>query len=398
MEGNHQDARLRIKFYEWITDRDSDVHFLSGRKGPMFYRWLPDGRSDSVTLETDTDAKLELWLERRGYVDELALGGDAIQFDPDRKEIDESLMRRQAPLNAGGPLFGMSLFPSISEEQERALRNDDRGSEAYEDLGEHVVRSIYFPLNAFINCIRLNLGQYWIRPVSEPPLPELDGGEVSLGAYCYDRGMHWSLHYEGEWTEFLPFVPNEREGPTTSFEARIIGGKEEFISQDDWENLSDTVEENKDYNRDLSVAAEVLLVARELAEAGKIRHALLEGYASLELAVEAFVERKSEGLTADLRQAATNPLSNGLPLKSQVALLLTDTDIPSDELEGTIQAIKYRNQIAHEGGWTRNEYIEPEAAFHSLKKTVSYMLPQSPIRFPEKNPGIEFFNYEEGDE
>ena len=59
-------TKLLLKF-GIILESD---RLLSDVKGPLFHRWLPDGRQDSIVLATkDPNTKLEVWFERRGYAD-----------------------------------------------------------------------------------------------------------------------------------------------------------------------------------------------------------------------------------------------------------------------------------------------------------------------------------------
>jgi len=78
------------------------------RHGPLFNRWLPDGSNDAIDIQTGEPAtKLKLWFDRRGYVDTF------IEFDYNRKEIDEEIMVRQAVLDAG-PLMGLLEIGKLS--------------------------------------------------------------------------------------------------------------------------------------------------------------------------------------------------------------------------------------------------------------------------------------------
>ncbi len=374
---------LQIRFIERLTEPGPDEN-----QGPQFHRWLPDGRNDSLEVETSSDLELEVWLERKGYVD--SKFSERIRFHPDRRQVDESLMQRQSPLNAGGPLHGLAVFPEVNRKEVEALRNDKRGSPAYENLGRRVVQAIYPPVSSFVNYLRLNLGQYWIRSTSE-----WNSQKLSLGAYCSRRHMKWRLSEEDDWMEF---VPNQKESSPIRLTV-TFGGKEElFISQENWKSLPSEVEANYKHNHELSTAAELLIKAHRLEDLGNLRQALLEGVTSLELAAEDFVRRRSKGSSA-LKRVATNAASNKLSRKEQIALLVDTDAVSTDDLEGALTAIDYRNQIVHDGDLeTEDGEKGQKQALRSLMKTIAHLLPHSPVLFSTTETSLSMYPEEDTEE
>ena len=83
--------RINLELYELQT--------LNRNHGPLFHRWLPDGQQDSIVLDTGhPNSDLEVWFERRGFVDD-----GWIRFDYKRREVDPEIMSKQGVLDAGAP-------------------------------------------------------------------------------------------------------------------------------------------------------------------------------------------------------------------------------------------------------------------------------------------------------
>jgi hypothetical protein len=163
---------LFIKFSAHLEEVPVNTPF--DPRGPLFTRWLPNGRADAIVLNLDSDTKLELWFERRGYVEPHGF----IAFDYKRREVDEGVMRRQLLLDAG-PLSGMLDLRNINDAQLTAVTDNKQDDPAYIALGRKVIMLISQPIRSMLSILRANYGQYWIRPL-EP----WDYQEGSIGAYC----------------------------------------------------------------------------------------------------------------------------------------------------------------------------------------------------------------------
>ncbi|NNM70530.1 MAG: hypothetical protein HKM00_11325, partial [Gallionella sp.] len=69
--------------------------------GPLFHRFVPNGRNDAVFLTPFGDPyEIRVWFERSAK-----LVNGFLKWERNGSQFDESIMRRQAKLD-GGPLRG----------------------------------------------------------------------------------------------------------------------------------------------------------------------------------------------------------------------------------------------------------------------------------------------------
>ena len=168
-----------MKFYVYL--KNFDYNNILCPHGPLFHRWLPNGENDAISLDSgDDDAKLMVWFDRFGTVD-----GKQIRFDLGKREVDQKIMLTQAILE-GGPLFGRVEIDNMSEEIVHCLKNDEIGSEVYEQFGKRVVKIIYPAVQNFLDNLRTRYGQYWI-----PNIEKWDSRKDSLGAHCRNLQIEW---------------------------------------------------------------------------------------------------------------------------------------------------------------------------------------------------------------
>jgi len=161
-----------------LENHDIDNHVRP--KGPLFNRWLPNGRSDSIILTDSID--IEVWFERRGYVDR-----SFIRYDKKKNEVDPKIMALQGKLDAG-QLWGEIEYSDISENELDAVLNNKIDSDEYISLGKRLVKTLHPPLSNFINKLRTQYGQYWL-----PELSPWDSRSESLGSYCSTTiWLEWS--------------------------------------------------------------------------------------------------------------------------------------------------------------------------------------------------------------
>lgn len=89
---------LKLEFRINLTRRLPDPIV---ENGPLFHRWLPDGKKDAIALtRPDEQEQLTVWFERRMVVNHgfLSWKSDGTAFDP-------NIMKRQGKLDSG-LLFG----------------------------------------------------------------------------------------------------------------------------------------------------------------------------------------------------------------------------------------------------------------------------------------------------
>ncbi len=354
-------ATLRLKFR--INLKESE--FLFSYNGPLFHRWLPDGEGDAIVLQIKrAKAELKLWFERYGFVER-----DFIRFDNMRREVDPNIMVKQAILDAG-PLTGLLSIRNVTEEEITTLQNNKKGDPNYEALGKRIVKLLYPPLSRFIDILRINYGQYWIRS-----LEKWDSREHSLGSYCGLRlNLQWSIDEGDTWT---PFMPNEPIGELRTI-VLLHRRYDEYITQEDWHNLGETVKSG--YVP--SPAASMLLRTHQYLDQESLKYAFIEGVSALEIAISEFI-RGQLGKIEDLMTSANSFWQ--LPLATQITILgstLCKSNL--DDVKNTVRAIETRNKIIHDG------YNPPNSTkdqILGLLKTTSVLLSGTEFRFPTINPG-----------
>ncbi|MEM3648523.1 MAG: hypothetical protein QW506_05095 [Thermoproteota archaeon] len=347
-----------------IILEDYSLQTVSRNYGPLFHRWLPDGEKDAIVLDTnDSNAKLKVWFERRGFVD-----NGWIKFDYARREVDPEIIPMQAILDAG-PLEGLLEIQELSEEQVAPLRENKTGDELYIALGKRVVEKLIFPpVSRFLNILRTSYGQHWIRK-----LEKWDSRKESLGNYCdMELNLKWSLDGGKAWK---PFIPDARIQRVT---VRVMGPSEfsEYLTEEDWKELAKLTQERFEP----SFAAFVLVQAHQFFDQGNLKHAFIEGVSALELALNEFIRQKLHG--SDSLLGAVSKFQE-LPLRVQVITVAAILGCPLQDIEHTIKAIETRNKIVHEG-W--NPPDDAKVELSGLLKTVALLLPGSRFKFPSANP------------
>jgi hypothetical protein len=330
--------------------------------GPLFHRWLPDGQQDAIAINTGTESvDLKFWFVRRGLVRETY-----IEFDYGHEEVDPEMMDRQGVLDAG-PLMGLLEMRGFTESEIAPIIKDETGAEDYVSLGKRVIQDWIYPWTSkLINILRIRYGQYWIRE-----LTEWDSRRESLGAYCRNLDMMWSIDNGSTWDKFIPNTQ------TVTLSGQIPSGKSflQYLTQSDWEQVKEIA--NLDYEP--SLVASKLIRAHQLRDQGEIKHAFIEGISALELAIEDHVDQKVGG-----RMVLKDGLDRfyKLPLREQVIVLAgRGVDDALDDIEHAIQAIEIRNSIVHEG---YSPSSDDEDKLTGLFETTALLIEQD-FRFPEKH-------------
>ncbi|MFQ5851657.1 MAG: hypothetical protein ACE5JU_13870 [Candidatus Binatia bacterium] len=343
-------------------------------KGPLFHRWLPDGEKNAIELETeDLNAQLKIWFERRGFVD-----GSFIRFDYERREVDPEIMSRQAILDAG-PLIGLLEIRNVGEEQLVPVRQNKIGDDLYKALGKRIVNKLLHPQIArFLDILRTNYGQYWIRK-----LESWDSRRGSLGNYC--RGslnLKWSLDNGKTWTDFVP------DRSVIRADLSFGKGYDEYLTERDWQDLCKTV--NDRYEP--SLAAHTLARAHEFNAEGNIRYALIDGVIALEIAISEFLRRK----------VSTDPLFStlsafwNLPLRTQVVSMLAGLEnISLSDANCTVKAIDLRNRVIHDS-WNPPDNVGDEIL--GLLRTVAAFISGPEFKFPVSSSGNASMSFEHWEE
>mgnify|MGYP000023412757 CR=1 FL=1 len=358
-------STLLLKFVVWLENYN--LPDVVCPHGLLFHRWLPDGKKDAIILDTgDSNAKLKVWFERYGYVD-----NGYIKFDYERREVDPNIIPKQAILD-GGPLFGELEIQGLSEEELEALRENKIGSEAYVRLGKRIVKRVIYPtIRRFIDILRTNYGQYWVKNI-EP----WDSRKGSLGYYCNSiLQLKWSLDGGRTWR---PFIPNEiKIGPIT---LTILEDFTSYLTEKDWKELE------KVFNGGYEPSLACLLISRAhaLLNQGNLKYAFIEGVSALEIALSEFIKRNAPQLP--------DPLVNYLklhfrkmPIKARLMIVATASGkIPTEDLEKAIKAIDIRHDIVHEG---RDPPADSKEMVRALLNAAAALVTGPKFRFLNANPG-----------
>jgi hypothetical protein len=312
-----------------ISLENFDVHAFVRPHGPLFNRWLPNGRGDAISVPVaDSRNELKFWFVRRGFTD-----GSFIRYEAKRNEIDEDTMRRQAVLDAG-PLLGEARFVHVMPDELAAIRVAAVGSDAYMAVGRRIIDFVYAPTSAFLDLLRLQYGQHWL-----PELHPWDSRQESLGSYCSTLGLHWRESEDQAWSAFRP-----TELSATIYVGPNPGrGYAEYLTESDWRHL----QSNFNPSASLPLAVRLLGRAHQLSDTGHTSEGLVQAVTALELALDHFLTEQCRSYSPQVRDN-TKPITD-LPLKAQLSMVAAATSlIPTATLDDALRGIDLRNRIVHE--------------------------------------------------
>jgi hypothetical protein len=344
--------KLFITFWIDLCDLESE------HAGAIFHRWLPNGGRNAINLTTnDPSAKLKVWFERCGYTDD-----NFIRYDVQRREVNPKIITKQGCLYSG-PLFGKLEIKNLAEEKIQIIRDSKKGDEKYVNLINRLIKKLIYPaVSEFIERIRTNFGQFWIKQI-----PKYDSRYYSLGYYAsHILNMKWSLDGGKKWNIFDPDPPDVSKA---TFYALPHPDYKQFLNKKDWQSISTTKSSNKSSN--------ILLIrAHRLYEEGDLRLAFIEAVTALELSIHEFIRKRSQ--TKMLIKSSE--AFYGLPLRTQLTVLCSSLEkISRDQIENSIKAIDIRNDIVHRGLNPKNE---DSVIIYDLLRTVSYLSGNEVRKFP----------------
>ena len=352
-------ASIFLSFQVPIESHD----FGHKKKGPLFHRWLPNGEIDAITLDTQVPhTTLNVWFDRRGYVRD---GG--IEFDSNRKEVDESIMKRQGVLGASR-LFGSLKIDCITDNQLNALKQEKIESDEYQEIGKKFVKAVYEPVSEFIYLLKIRFGQYWLRDIKK-----WDSSKQDIGSYCRFFFIKWSEDEGQTWQDYEP----KYELPTMKLTLSSINDFKSFITKNDWENFREILKKYQHH----SIAEVTLARTHQYLDQNDLRHAIIEGATAVELATAEFYNMR-----LDKESKLKKELGGfwNLSSSSQLVAIGTAVEIPEKKLEETIEVIDMRHKVVHEG-------VEPEniiiSKIYSLLHTVAILLDEPKFKFPSANSG-----------
>lgn len=343
--------------------QNQELPYPLNHNGPLFHKWLPEGETDAIFLNTgEPTAELKVSFTRRGFVDKSGF----IRFKWDVNKIDPTIIPRQAVLEGGFMVGWLSL--ETSDEELEVLRASETGDPSLEALGKRIIKLIEPAVSKFIRIIRTNYGQYWLREFSK-----WDSRKRSLGSYCAGLGVRWSMDGGNIWSDF---IPNKRIAFSNGSIVlpRDEDLKRELLTRDDWSSLADQF--NGDYQP--SLAALLISRAYQLYDEGHLRQAFIEAVTALEVALDEHLRQKRSAyvmVAGYFKQFQT--LS--LPVKLTTVAIMSGT-ISSNDVESAIAAYKVRNDIVHDGA---NPSESDNDKLLALLRTVAQLLGGPTFRFPK---------------
>ncbi|MGR9527597.1 hypothetical protein ACSS31_28460 (plasmid) [Priestia megaterium] len=349
--------KMLLKFSILIEDRNYPA--IERRWGAVFNRWLPNGIEDALEIDCEDYTKIKLWFQGLKRVK------DGVPFPRTPEEI------LGEPDLDGGMLFGKLEVNNFTEGEREAVIKNKVGAADYVRLGKRLVTKTIYPyVGKLLNILRVTYGQYWI-----PPLSKWDSRESSLGYYCKDMSMKWSLDGGESWNDFLP------NPSTVNIAASIvgrIGNENQYIKREDWDNIQSLL--RTDYTP--SLGSLMLSQAHKRKDQEDIKFALIEAVTALEIAME---ERLSENIKTDktLVEYTDNFWKLSMPAKLTIISSLIG-GITTQELQDSIKAIHLRNELAHEA----KEILDDDETIElveNLISTISKILITPVLKFPQMN-------------
>lgn len=331
--------------------------------GPLFHRWLPNGEQDALNLETkSSDIKLKVWFERRGFVED-----GSIRYDLKRREVDPQIMATQAVLE-GGRLMGLVEYHNITNEELTTLKENKVGDVAYVKLGTKIIKIISIPLVEFLQLLRIRFGQYWINE-----LEKWNSTEESIGQYCRFWFLRWSSDEGKTWSDFVP----DKKQRAVDVYLDATGDFLSYLTENDWKSLPELLK-NKD---GFSLAEITLNRTHQYLDQGDLRHAIIEGATAVELAIPEFFRLRlgnNERLQKEMGGFWNSSAS------TQLIAIGSAIGISQKNIENTIDVIKLRHKIVHEG-LTPDK--NDERKVRTLLRTVAFLFGEPKFRFPKSNHG-----------
>ena len=355
-------ATLLLRFAIVLENQSiQPCDMLSGerRHGPLFHRWLPDGRREALELNVDDpDAELRVWFEQSGYVE-----GDRVRFDYERKELDAAIIGQQDVLDAG-PLIGTLRLSNIAPEVAEAIHEQRSEDPAYVQFGRRVAQLIYSRVSRLLDVLRTNYGQYW---VSE--LKEWNPREQSLTTYfSMVVQTKWSLDDGVNWADFSP----DQESVISTQDAAVVGDGQLMTAQD-WRDLQMTL--NEGYQPKLG--AELLTRTHQFIEDNHLREAIIQAVTAMEVALNEFIHRKTR-LNRMLSEHLHGFGSLSLPTRLSAVATLSGA-LSATQVESALKLAEMYQRIVRDG-WEPVAAVREEV--RKALQTIAALLDGPAFKFP----------------
>ncbi len=335
-------------------------------KGPLFHRWLPNNENDAIVLGKHFNIKV--WFERRGFLD-----GSFIRYKADKHDVRDDLIPKQAVLD-GGFLFGSAKY-NATEEQIKAVQAEELDNDDYCQLGKEIITHVLIPVSKFIDLLRVDYGQYWIKP-----LLGWDSRKKKLGEYFSPIRLQWRLDNRSEWKVFQP-TRNEHYStvnlPSDDF-------YQTYITQEDWIHLKrfTTDKEFEEYKPNL--AKKTLTKAQQSWDESNYSEAFISVVSALELAIGSYFKKR---VPTDFKfKGKLNKVFFGkkskITLAEKVVIIFSiKKDLRLDLIEKAIDGIEIRHGIIHRGEEMAIESKIDE--FLALSRCVQSLIFEPHYKYPK---------------
>ena len=329
--------------------------------GPLMFRWLPDNQNDSLDFITsNSNFILKGWFERLGIMKDRW-----IEYDPHKREIDESAIEKQGVLDAG-ILFCQLEVKNMVKEEYDAITNFKKDDKNYIKFTKKILPIMLESINKLIRIFNQKYGQYWMEEI----LPH-DSRSASLGNYCHQFKMKWSNDKGKTWNEFIP-TPIIIRGIFSVESA--ISCAENYIKKEDWINILD------DLKKDFPPILPLQLLVRSWAyfNQGHIELSVIEGVTSLELTINYVIKEKLHRLNKTINDIDKIKHSE---FPEKIILICSFYEsVSSTELRDCLKIYNIRNGLVHEGKPVQKEDVQH--AIRNLLNIISKLLLHKSFKFP----------------
>ncbi|MCH7647098.1 MAG: hypothetical protein IIA83_00615 [Thaumarchaeota archaeon] len=343
-----------------LSLKDHDITF--GTDGLIFHRWLPNGQDNAIDLPTKfPNTELKIWFNRCGYTEK-----NKIVFDRSRQEVDPEIMNINGILSSG-PLHGLLQIKDIQQKDESALRKNEQNDPDYIDLGKRIIKILNEPLFEFLNLLRLNYGQFWIKQIQK-----WNSKTMTVGNYLSQFFMDFSLDDGNNWTRFDP------ENVSIEITSILGGDFEKYFTENDWNQLSNDVKKHNEF----SLATIILMEANKFLDQDNLKLAFVDGVSALDIAFTEFF-RKKYSSDDEISKQVNTFLELSLLTKVIGITSLLD-NMAQAEIERILSAIRVRNKVAHES----HDPVDDEIpSLRTLLRFTAKLLDNPDFRFLTPNIG-----------
>jgi len=359
---------LLLRFTINLQDQSVDPPF--NHPGPLFHRWLPNGRTDAIIKDIpEHDAHIELWFERCGFIE-----SGMVEYSETRKEtLTDDIITKQGVL-VGGHLQGSLSIHNLSDNDISVIKSQKINDKSLVSLCKKIVKDLIYPnISSFIKILRNHYGQYWINEI-----PEWDSREQSLGYYCYSiLNLEWLID-DGTCSKWKSFIPNDCTAHLASGTVSMITDDlKNNITQSDWKLIGKYFQDG--YFP--SFASDILGRAHKYLDQGHYRQAFIEAVTAFELGLSLSL-KELFGASPKIEKAINNFLNT--TLDSQLTIVSIHMRVDTTDIEKAIEAIGIRNKVVHEG---YNPFSSEKDKLQALLNITSRIISGPGVKFPTINPG-----------